>query len=185
MIWTWQLLRFSCVCAVCMCEDKGPRLALLRTDGNISLCSTHSLFRLPSHKACVYYVFLFNLSELCIAKRYQETLSPKVFWVSESQQVYMVGPARWILNLKVSLPSPSLLCTTVLGHEWVGPTVNLGNNRSILTSSFACILWNSTTRSTYTLFIALPHILPTVNFSVISRFSDFSELSKDTHLRGI
>lgn len=115
----------------------------------------------PATKSVSIVFFLFNLSELCIAKRYQETLSPQVFWVGESQQVCMVGPACWILNLKVSLPSPSLLRTTVLGHEWVGPTVNLGNNRSILTSSFACILWNSTTRSTYTLFIVLPHILPT------------------------
>lgn len=51
---------------------------------------------------------------------------------------------------------------------WIRPTTNLGNNGSILTSSFACILWNSTTRSTYTLFIALPPILPTVSLSFLA-----------------
>lgn len=50
----------SSVC-VCMCEDKGPWLTLPRTDGNISLCSTPSLFLLPSHKGFVYYVFLICL----------------------------------------------------------------------------------------------------------------------------
>lgn len=63
MIWTWQLLGLIFV-SFCMCEDKGPQLTLPKTDGNISLCSTTSLFPFPSHKVFVYYVCVEHWQEV-------------------------------------------------------------------------------------------------------------------------
>lgn len=66
----------------------------------------------------------------------------------------------WILN------SDYTCLLAYVSPVWIRPTVNLGSDGSILTSSLACIQRNTTTRSSYTLFIDLPLILLTAILSL-------------------